>query len=60
MKYLIVGKEAVGKNIQTKKREFLYFFRINRFSSTEFIKNDSIFDLIAKKKKNNNIGAIGP
>ncbi|SCM22050.1 conserved Plasmodium protein, unknown function [Plasmodium berghei] len=55
MKYLIVGKEAVGKNIQTKKREFLYFFRINRFSSTEFIKNDSIFDLIAKKKKNNNI-----
>ncbi|ETB57631.1 hypothetical protein YYC_04480 [Plasmodium yoelii 17X] len=55
MKYLIVGKQIVGKNIQTKKKEFLYFFRINKFSSTEFIKNDSIFDLIAKKKKKNNI-----
>ncbi|KEG02250.1 conserved Plasmodium protein, unknown function [Plasmodium vinckei vinckei] len=55
MKYLIVGKEVVTKNVQTKKRNFLYFFKINSFSSTGAIKNDSIFDLIAKKKKNNNI-----
>ncbi|CAD2104579.1 conserved Plasmodium protein, unknown function [Plasmodium vinckei petteri] len=55
MKYLIVGKEVVTKNVRTTKRDFLYFFRINSFSSTRAIKNDSIFDLIAKKKKKNSI-----
>ncbi|SCN60602.1 conserved Plasmodium protein, unknown function [Plasmodium chabaudi adami] len=55
MKYLIVGKEVVTKNVRAKKRNFLYFNRINSFSNTGDIKNDSIFDLIAKKKKKNNI-----